>query len=477
MRSAPSPRSNGSSWRSRRASWRRPEPSGVPGRQRALWNRCARPAGRAASCDPVLVHDAARPLLTPSLVRDVLAALGGVDAAIAAAPVTDTVKQAGADRLVTRDARPLAAVGGADAAGVHAGGADARARRRPAVLAPARPTTPRSSSVSAALCASCPRRSENLKVTTPLDLRLAELLLAQRAVATGCGPGRPACLNRRPDADRLPRPSAADDPEATADGSFTARQRRALPRGGRASAGSPSSASPSTSTASATRSACGSIRGGRSTRSTTSTRTARSCARTPTCGSVSRPISSPAARTAWRTCSTGAVGLRRRLGALPRRLRASTRDEYERLGQRVRGPEEVWRRYFQTLGEAARSGLYDILAHPDLVKVWGRERPRPEGDLRRYYELAWRASPSPASPSRSRPPGCASAPGEIYPARAFLEMAVDAGVPIALSSDAHGPEHIGYGYDEALRAARRRRRGELCVFEGRARRLEPIGAT
>ena len=51
-------------------------------------------------------------------------------------------------------------------------------------------------------------------------------------------------------------------------------------------------------------------------------------------------------------------------------------------------PEEVWRRYFETLGEAARSGLFDILAHPDLVKVWGRGRPLPEGDLRRYYELA-----------------------------------------------------------------------------------------
>src|SRR5271168_2996964 len=53
-----------------------------------------------------------------------------------------------------------------------------------------------------------------------------------------------------------------------------------------------------------------------------------------------------------------------------------------------RSAEEIWRRYFQTLGESARSGLFDVLAHPDLVKVWGPERPRPLGDLRRYYELA-----------------------------------------------------------------------------------------
>src|SRR5919201_3259734 len=35
-------------------------------------------------------------------------------------------------------------------------------------------------------------------------------------------------------------------------------------------------------------------------------------------------------------------------------------------------PDQIWRRYFDSVAEAARSGLFDILAHPDLVKVWGR---------------------------------------------------------------------------------------------------------
>ena len=38
----------------------------------------------------------------------------------------------------------------------------------------------------------------------------------------------------------------------------------------------------------------------------------------------------------------------------------------------AQSPEDVWRRYFETLAEAARSGLFDILAHPDLVKVAAR---------------------------------------------------------------------------------------------------------
>jgi histidinol-phosphatase (PHP family) len=51
-------------------------------------------------------------------------------------------------------------------------------------------------------------------------------------------------------------------------------------------------------------------------------------------------------------------------------------------------PEKVWSRYFETLGEAARTGMFDILAHPDLVKVFGDRVPMPDGDLRRFYDRA-----------------------------------------------------------------------------------------
>jgi 2-C-methyl-D-erythritol 4-phosphate cytidylyltransferase len=50
----------------------------------------------------VVVHDAARPLVTRELVESCIAALMGVDGAIAAAPVTDTIKQAYPDGTVER---------------------------------------------------------------------------------------------------------------------------------------------------------------------------------------------------------------------------------------------------------------------------------------------------------------------------------------------------------------------------------------
>jgi histidinol-phosphatase (PHP family) len=144
-----------------------------------------------------------------------------------------------------------------------------------------------------------------------------------------------------------------------------------------------------------------------------------------------------------------------------------------------RSPEDVWRRYFQTLGEAARCGLFDILAHPDLVKCWGPahpERPLPEGDPRRYYELAMDGIAESRIAIEVSTAGLRKRAQEIYPAPALLEMCLEAGCPVALSSDAHRPEDIGADYEQALELLKRLGVGELCVFEQRQRRLEPIGA-
>jgi histidinol-phosphatase (PHP family) len=139
-------------------------------------------------------------------------------------------------------------------------------------------------------------------------------------------------------------------------------------------------------------------------------------------------------------------------------------------------PDRVWRRYFEVLGEAARTGMFDILAHPDLVKVWGPQRPRPERDLRFYYEPAVEAIAESGIAVEVSTAGLRKPVGELYPARAFLEMVLDAGNPIALSSDAHVPEDVGAGYDQALEVLDDLGVRELAVFERRQRRPEPLGA-
>jgi histidinol-phosphatase (PHP family) len=150
-------------------------------------------------------------------------------------------------------------------------------------------------------------------------------------------------------------------------------------------------------------------------------------------------------------------------------------DGYEVWDHRSQRPDELWRRYFRTLGEAARSGLFDILAHPDLIKIWGPRRPLPEGDLRRFYDLAMEGIAESQIAVEVSTAGLRKPVAELYPAPAFLEMCVDAGCPVALSSDAHVPGDVGRDYEVALELLERLGIGELAVFERRVRRLEPIG--
>lgn len=158
-------------------------------------------------------------------------------------------------------------------------------------------------------------------------------------------------------------------------------------------------------------------------------------------------------------------------------------DDYSIWGSNTRGSlqpgrsaESVWRDYFLTLAEAARSGLFDVLAHPDLVKVWGKDRPRPEGDLRRYYEPAVEAIAESGIAVEVSTAGLRKRASEIYPAPAFLAMCVEAEAVFALSSDAHRPAEVGADYEQAIELLHGAGVEQLCVFERRQRRLEPIGA-
>lgn len=142
---------------------------------------------------------------------------------------------------------------------------------------------------------------------------------------------------------------------------------------------------------------------------------------------------------------------------------------------RLEGPDWVWSRYFDLVARAARSGLFDILGHPDLVKVWGAERPAPQRDPRLHYEPAIEAIAESGIAVEVSTAGLRKPVGEIYPARPFAEMCAQAGAAFSLSSDAHLPEQVGYAYDRAVDFLRGLGVERIAVFEGRERRLEKLG--
>ena len=138
-------------------------------------------------------------------------------------------------------------------------------------------------------------------------------------------------------------------------------------------------------------------------------------------------------------------------------------------------PDSVWSEYFATLGAAAGSGLFDIVAHPDLVKVWGRGRPGPSRPLGDFYALAIEGIARSDVAIEVSTAGLRKPVGEIYPSRELLELCLEVGCPVALSSDAHVPEDLGFGYDSARDYLRDAGVTEIAVFRGRRRERAPLG--
>ena len=137
------------------------------------------------------------------------------------------------------------------------------------------------------------------------------------------------------------------------------------------------------------------------------------------------------------------------------------------------GVDEVWRRYFAELAALARSGLADVLAHPDLVKIFGR-RPAPEV-VAACHEQAAAAAASGGVAVEVSTAGLRKPVGELYPDAAFLARCRDLGVGATLASDAHVAGDVGRDFDAGLELLDSAGYGTITVFAGRAARQEPLG--
>jgi histidinol-phosphatase (PHP family) len=130
------------------------------------------------------------------------------------------------------------------------------------------------------------------------------------------------------------------------------------------------------------------------------------------------------------------------------------------------GVEEAWRRYYVTFGRAAQSGLFDSLAHPDLVKMYGPAIP---WDWSRVADSLDGARLEVSSAGLHKPHG------ELYPNPKLLAEAQKRGVEITLASDAHVPQDVGRDLDRAIEHARAAGYETVTVFESRQARQEPLG--
>jgi histidinol-phosphatase (PHP family) len=132
--------------------------------------------------------------------------------------------------------------------------------------------------------------------------------------------------------------------------------------------------------------------------------------------------------------------------------------------------DEIFRDYFELLYQAVESGLFDIIGHCDLLRIYNH---KPSFDPEYLYrELAGRMSRHDVAfeintNGRNRPLA------DFYPDRRYLKLFREANVPVCVNSDSHFPARIGQYFDEAYALLRDTGYTEMCTFRERERSMIP----
>lgn len=133
--------------------------------------------------------------------------------------------------------------------------------------------------------------------------------------------------------------------------------------------------------------------------------------------------------------------------------------------------DELYKQYFELVQMAAKSGLFDIIGHFDLIKKFNCW---PETDQSQLIENTLKVIKEANTVIELNTSGIDRECGEFFPNQKILETAASIGIPITLGSDAHVPNHVARHFDLALKKLkeagytrivrfRNRQRGEIII--------------
>jgi histidinol-phosphatase (PHP family) len=131
-----------------------------------------------------------------------------------------------------------------------------------------------------------------------------------------------------------------------------------------------------------------------------------------------------------------------------------------------RNVDLVYTQYFNLVQTMAKTQLFDIVGHLDLVKKFGHRSKSDLTDLmlRTVETIGKSGMCIEINTSGLRKP-C----HEIYPSEKLLKMCLDNDIPITFGSDAHSPEDVGNGFDQAVALIQRVGYEEITRFTQRKR--------
>jgi histidinol-phosphatase (PHP family) len=133
--------------------------------------------------------------------------------------------------------------------------------------------------------------------------------------------------------------------------------------------------------------------------------------------------------------------------------------------------DKLFESYFDSVCEAASSGLFDFIGHCDLIRIYGykpassqEQHYRKLAKIMKKHDVAFEVNTN----GRNRPLA------DFYPDRKFLNIFREENIPVCVNSDAHMPSRVGQYFDEAYELLRYVGYTEMAVFDKRVRRMVPF---
>ena len=130
--------------------------------------------------------------------------------------------------------------------------------------------------------------------------------------------------------------------------------------------------------------------------------------------------------------------------------------------------DTIWTEYFAAIEAMAKTGLFDIVGHLDLIKVL---KFLPKKDIRTLARKALLAIKKSNMVLEINPAGLRKPIKETYPSRTLLELAYELDINITFGSDAHAVDQVGFKYEEVTSLAKELGFTKCMTFNNRDSKL------
>lgn len=126
--------------------------------------------------------------------------------------------------------------------------------------------------------------------------------------------------------------------------------------------------------------------------------------------------------------------------------------------------DEIWQKYFNAIEEMAKSRLFDIVGHLDLIKIF---KFMPKGNITDIARDALRAIKDADMSIEINVAGFRKPICEAYPSKELLKEIKKLNIPITFASDAHKPEQVGLFSDETMKMVKELGFSECVIYRNR----------